>query len=88
MARITVDPTKVQGKILLDLTSQVQRARAQLHRVCDIMDQTRSGSDFTPLGAALGCTGPEAATIYSRYTTIRDAMDAQPFPLLAEVDQG
>lgn len=88
MPRIVVNPGFVEGKLLLDVTSLIQRTRAQLARVNNIMDFTRAGSDFAPLAAALGCTAGEAATLYARYVAIKNTMDGVDFVNLSEVDQG
>lgn len=88
MARINVNPNFVEAKILLDVTSDIQRVRAKLSRVNNIMDFTRAGADFAPLAAALGCTAAEAATIYARYVSIKQAMDGVDFQNLSEIDQG
>lgn len=88
MARINIDPSKVQGKLLLDLTSQIQKTRATIARVCNIMDFTRSGTDFAPLGTALGCSAADAEVLYSRYRAIETTMNGTNFTNLSDVDQG
>lgn len=88
MARIAIDPNLVEGKLLLEAVDSIQRTRALLGRVNDIMDYTRNGGDFAPLAQALGCTTAEAAVIFSRMSTIEGTMDSVDFQNLSELDQG
>lgn len=88
MARILINPQLVEGALLLGVTDRIQRVRAEIGRVCDIMDFTRAGADFAPLAAALGCTAPEAATLYARYRAIQNTMNGADFVNLSDVDQG
>lgn len=88
MARKNIDSTKVQGKLLLDVTSQIQRVRANLARLCNIMDFTRAGPDFSALGTALGVSANEAEELYSRYRAIETTMNGTNFTNLSDVDQG
>lgn len=88
MARINIDSTKVQGKLVLDLTSQIQKVRANIARVCNIMDFTRAGADFTALGTALGCSAADAEILYGRYRAIETTMNGTNFTNLSDVDQG
>jgi hypothetical protein len=88
MARIAINAALVEGKLLLDMTAAIQKVRAQLARNNNIMDLTRAGADFTPLGAALGCTATEASTLYSRFRSIETTMNGIDFVNLSDVDQG
>lgn len=88
MARIAINPQLVEGALLLALTDKIQRARAEIGRVCDIMDFTRAGADFAPLAAALGCTAGEAATLYARFRSIQGTMGGADFVNLSDIDQG
>lgn len=88
MARTPVNPQLVEGRLLLDVTSDLQRVRAKLKRMNDIMDFTRAGPDFAPLGVALGCSAAEAEELYSRYTAIAATMNGADFMNLSKVDQG
>lgn len=88
MARINVDGTKFEGRLLLNVTDMIQRVRAQLARTNNIMDLTRAGADFTALGVALGCTAAEASTLYARMRAIEVTMSGVDFTNLSDVDQG
>lgn len=88
MARIVVNAGLIEGKLLLGVTDLIQQVRARLTRVNKIMDLTRAGADFTALGVALGCTTGEAATLYSRFTSIEATMNGIDFTNLSDVDQG
>lgn len=88
MARILVNPNLVEAKLMLDVVSAIQKVRALNARACNIWDFTRAGADFTALGAALGCTAAEAATLYSRFRAIETAMNGVDFVNLSDVDQG
>ena len=88
MARIAIDPNLPQGKLLLEVVDAIQKVRALNARACDIFDFTRAGADFAPLGAALGCTGAQASTLYSRFRAIETTMNGNDFESLADVDQG
>lgn len=88
MARIVVNPTLVEAKLLLDVTSMIQKVRADLARTNNIMDFTRTGADFAPLGVALGCSAAEASTLYARFRAIETTMNSVDFVNLSDVDQG
>lgn len=88
MARIEVNAALVRGKLVLDMTSAIQRVRALLKRTNDIMDFTRAGADFAPLGVALGCSSAEASTLYARFRAIEATMNGVDFVNLSDVDQG
>lgn len=88
MARINVNSALVQSKLLLGVVDRTQRLRAEVTRVKNIEDRTRSGADFSALGTALGVTAAEAEDIYSRLVAIETALNALLFQNLADVDQG
>lgn len=88
MARIEVDPEKVLSQLLLEVTSDLQNLKAKNSRLCNIMDYTRLGPNFAPLGAALGVTEGEADTLYGRHRAIEEQLDSVLFKSVYESDQG
>jgi len=89
MSRIPLDvANKIEAKLVLDMVSLIQNCRATLARTNNILDYTRSGADFAPLGTALGCSAGEAATLYSRFRSIETTMNGADFVNLSDIDQG
>lgn len=88
MARIVVNASFIEAKLLLNVVSAIQNVRALNSRCCNIMDLTRAGGDFSALGTALGCSAAEAATLYSRMRAIETTMNGADFVNLSDVDQG
>lgn len=88
MARMVVTPTLVQGKLTLSFVDHAQRLREEATRLKNIMDRTRVGSDFAPLGLAVGITTAEAADLYSRMVAFEEALNTTLFQNLADIDQG
>lgn len=88
MARINVNATLVQSKLLLGVVDRTQRLRAEVTRVKNIEDRTRSGADFSALATALGVSAAEAEDIYSRLTALETTLNTILFQNLADIDQG